>query len=115
MQIPVWLVMKMMILRYAFKFYCDNDNINNLSNFQFDDLSHKSSANSLNQSVNNSGNTKVPSVTENVSKNEEEMLRKNSTGALVPTKPPRAEQKTQQDEWDLKLYGKPPKGTSLNF
>ncbi|KAF5284824.1 hypothetical protein FQA39_LY04549 [Lamprigera yunnana] len=73
--------------------------------FTFDDLSHKSSGSSLNHTLQNSitASSPVPSV-ENLG----EITRKNSAGNIAPVKPPRADQKCQ-DEWELKLYGKPSK------
>ncbi|KAB0801090.1 hypothetical protein PPYR_05444 [Photinus pyralis] len=73
--------------------------------FTFDDLSHKSSGSSLNHMVTQTGIVTSTSVTslENVAP--VEAARKNSAGHVAPVKPPRAEQKGQ-DEWELKLYGK---------
>ncbi|XP_022915175.1 rab11 family-interacting protein 2 [Onthophagus taurus] len=66
--------------------------------FTFDDLSHKSSGSSLNQPPPQNNNVKIK-----VDSPEEEGSRRH-TVAIIPTKPPRNDIKTQ-DEWDLKLYG----------
>jgi len=74
--------------------------------FTFDDLSHRSSGSSLNQTASQSGPVASSSVASLESLGVE--VRKNSGGTAPPAKPPRAEPKPQ-DEWELKLYGKQPK------
>ncbi|KAF5270461.1 hypothetical protein FQA39_LY08339 [Lamprigera yunnana] len=77
-----------------------------VDDFTFDDLSHNRSGSSLNHTLQNSitASSPVPSV-ENLGG---EITRKNSAGNVAPIKPPRADQKCQ-DEWELKSCGKPSK------
>ncbi|KAJ8923693.1 hypothetical protein NQ315_010274 [Exocentrus adspersus] len=78
--------------------------------FTFDDLSHKSSASSLNQTANNRAVSPViKTSTENTSP-AENIRRHTLTGAIAPVKPPRTDQKPQ-DEWESKLVGNKPKST----
>ncbi|XP_018578954.1 rab11 family-interacting protein 2 isoform X2 [Anoplophora glabripennis] len=77
--------------------------------FTFDDLSHKSSASSLSQSANNRTVSPVVKTSENPSPTEN-IKRNNLTGGIAPVKPPRSDQKPQ-DEWESKLLGNKSKST----
>lgn len=80
---------------------------------QFDDLSHKSSGSSLNQSQSTASNNKTAtSSTENLSSTES--TRRNTIATVPPVKPPRNDHKPQ-DEWESKLFGKQPKCIALFY
>ncbi|XP_072402862.1 uncharacterized protein Rip11 isoform X2 [Diabrotica undecimpunctata] len=73
--------------------------------FTLDDLSHKSSASSLNHPVVNrtaSPILKNPSV--------ENIVHVEKKSTVPPIKPPRIDQKEPQDEWESKLVGNKPRG-----
>lgn len=83
--------------------------------FTFDDLSHKSSASSLNISA----NTPPAFTTVNKTATQENLTQSTPTTPTPtiaktvspPAKPPRSEPKPQQDEWETKLFGgSKPKG-----
>ncbi|KAF5308950.1 hypothetical protein FQR65_LT00032 [Abscondita terminalis] len=73
--------------------------------FTFDDLSHKSSESSLNHAHRQSGTSASSPVTSVENLGGGEIARKNSAGHIAPLKPPRGDQK-YQDEWETKLFGK---------
>ncbi|KAJ8950312.1 hypothetical protein NQ318_021171 [Aromia moschata] len=76
--------------------------------FTFDDLSHKSSASSISQSANNRTSPVFKTAVENPSPTEN--IRRNTIASSAPIKPPRIDQKPQ-DEWESKLLGNKPKST----
>lgn len=78
--------------------------------FIFDDLSHKSSGSSLNHVVHQSGTSASSPVTSVENLGGGDVARKSSAGHIAPVKPPRTDQK-YQDEWEQKLYGKQSKNT----
>lgn len=87
---------------------------------QFDDLSHKSSASSLNISA----NTPPAFTIVNKTATQENLTQSTPTTPTPtiaktvspPAKPPRSEPKPQQDEWETKLFGgSKPKGILLYF
>lgn len=82
--------------------------------FTFDDLSHKSSGSSLNQTTSQLGTIGSSSIVSLENVTDGEVASKNSNGNLPPVKPPRAEPKLQ-DEWELKLYGKQSKSNKNIF
>lgn len=79
----------------------------NYYSLQFDDLSHKSSGSSLNQSQTSQFPTVKISKPETLSNENlpEPNMRRNTIAILPPSKPPRNDQKPQ-DEWESKLFGK---------
>lgn len=81
---------------------------------KFDDLSHKSSGSSLNQTTSQLGTIGSSSIVSLENVTDGEVASKNSNGNLPPVKPPRAEPKLQ-DEWELKLYGKQSKSNKNIF
>ncbi|KAJ8981466.1 hypothetical protein NQ317_006992 [Molorchus minor] len=72
--------------------------------FTFDDLSHKSSASSISQTANNRTSSPVIKTTLVDNSSPTESLRRHTIGGTAPIKPPRTDQKPQ-DEWESKLLG----------
>ncbi|CAH1153387.1 unnamed protein product [Phaedon cochleariae] len=78
--------------------------------FTFDDLSNKSSASSLSQTNTNRTASPVVKTTSVENILPTEIVKKNTSGAVPPAKPPRIEQKSPpQDEWESKLVGNKPR------
>ncbi|XP_066158486.1 rab11 family-interacting protein 2 [Euwallacea fornicatus] len=83
--------------------------------FTFDDLSHKSSASSLNVSTNVPATfptiNKTPVVDNPLPSSPTTPVRTITKAVTPPVKPPRSETKLPQDEWETKLFGNSKKGS----
>ncbi|XP_057670373.1 rab11 family-interacting protein 1 [Diorhabda carinulata] len=77
--------------------------------FTLDDLSHKSSASSLNHPISNK--TASPILKNSSIENISHAEKKSASASIPPIKPPRIDQKPPQDEWESKLIGNKPRVT----
>ncbi|XP_056646931.1 rab11 family-interacting protein 1 isoform X2 [Diorhabda sublineata] len=75
--------------------------------FMLDDLSHKSSASSLNHPI--SIKTASPILKNSSIENISHTEKKSASASIPPIKPPRIDQKPPQDEWESKLIGNKPR------